>query len=576
MMRDTSSLRAVIRFLPFFAAFLFFSASGASQIDLAVELGFEGRLTPGRYAPIQIDVHGYQAVEPSRLRITQLAGNEWRGEATLQQELGYTIQSSGRYEAVIPIYDPANPIIVELVSPTDTVLASRIINQRSTMRPVPYPVLDKQLPRFDPRAAIVDPASLPTQWWAFDSAESLWVASPLPSETWTAISQWVLAGGCVVLLTGTDFYRMDSPQFRELLPVINPDVNTTSLGRTYLSGSHPGAVIDLLSDEGFPLLLHSNYGAGTVSLITVEAASLSVEDLQAIYTHISPSALLTLAEATESILGSQTLVTLNSLLILGMLALLGIVVCICAFVGRRNPRAGWALLLISALSMAVYSGFTSNPATHSVALYTTNTHLYLQDHVSLSSVCSSFYSSTNESFNQMHEEGLLPLESLPQTLKRATSFDSVTTLGETRRQLSVGDMRSWHAYGRAASVFEVEMLTDSTVRINSSHPAHFDGAWILIAGLVYPVPAIQRGGHDYHLDAATSVRLAAFLAETYSQRALATLQLIREISNAFSVSQGIWLLAADDTVRLITGDITQKVRDITLVVVRAEEAKREI
>ena len=87
---------------------------------------------------------------------------------------------------------------------------------------------------------------------------------------------------------------------------------------------------------------------------------------------------------------------------------------------------------------------------------------------------------------------------------------------------------------------------------------------------------IQRGSHDYDLDAEASVRLTSFLAETYSQRAPATLQLIREIHNAFTLSQGVWLIAAAEDAQLITGDNTQKVRDITLVVVRAEEANRAI
>ncbi|MBE0635479.1 hypothetical protein IH601_05740 [Candidatus Bipolaricaulota bacterium] len=203
---------------------------------MTVELGFEGRLTPGHYAPIQIQVHDYQEVGPSRLRVVQVAGNAWRGEATLQQELGYAIQSSGQYEAVIPIYDPVNPITIELLSATDTVLATKTIDLRGTMRPTPFPVLDKQLPRFDDRAAVIDASLLPTQWWALDSAESLWVASPLPSETWTAISQWVLTGGSLVIVTGTNFYRMDSPILRELLPVSNPEIITTPLGTTYLSG----------------------------------------------------------------------------------------------------------------------------------------------------------------------------------------------------------------------------------------------------------------------------------------------------------------------------------------------------
>ncbi|MCK5584565.1 hypothetical protein KAJ02_00665, partial [Candidatus Bipolaricaulota bacterium] len=150
MMRASYLLRSLLRFLVFLAALLLLSFSSSAQ-TLSVELGFEGRLTPGRYAPILIEVHDYRTVGSSRLRITQLAGNAWRGEATLQQELSYSIQSNGQYAAVIPIYDPVNPIVVELLSSTNSVLATKTIDLRGTMRPAPYPVLDKQLARFDDR-----------------------------------------------------------------------------------------------------------------------------------------------------------------------------------------------------------------------------------------------------------------------------------------------------------------------------------------------------------------------------------------------------------------------------------------
>jgi len=576
MMRDSSSLQTVIRPLAFLAVLLVFSATGVAQTYLAVELGFEGRLTPGHYAPIQIDVHNYQEVEASRLRIVQLAGNEWRGEATLQQELDYAIQSSGRYEAVIPIYDPVNPIIIELLSATDTVLATVTVDLRATMRPMPYPVLDKQLPRFDARAAVIDTQSLPTDWWALDSAESLWVASPLPSETWTAISQWVLAGGSLVIVTGTNFYRMDSPILRRLLPVSNPEIVMTDLGTSYLAGSYAATTIDMISNEQFPLLLHSRYGAGNISLVTVQPQSLSVEDLQLMSTYVPLSQLITLREPTESILGAQTVVALNSLLVLGMIALLCVIVCVCSVVGRRKPRIGWVLFLASMLTITVSSGFASNPATHAVDTYTICSSLYVQDVVSFVTVSSSIYSTTSKPLIQSHKVEILPLHFLPRTLAGTTSFDNLAAVGETSQQVADGTMRSWHAYGAAASTFELEMLSDLVVRIANFHPTDFDTGWMIIDGIVYPLADVTRGTADYALDPASSVRLATFMADGYSQHASPTLRYIREVRDVFPLSKGVWLIAAADDERLLTGELAQKVRDITLVVVHGEEANHEI
>lgn len=567
MMRASHLLRSLLRFFAFSAVLLLLSFLSSAQ-TLSVELGFEGRLTPGYYAPILIEVHDYRATGSSRLRITQLAGNEWRGEATLQQELSYAIQSSGQYEAVIPIYDPVNPIIVELISSTGEILAIAPIDLRGTMRPMPYPVLDKQLPRFDDRAAIIDLSSLPTQWWGLDGAESLWVASPLPSETWTAISQWVLAGGSLVVLTGTNFYRMDSPILRELLPVSNPEVITTDQGTFYLAGSHSRASIDLLSAEGFPLLLHSTYGAGRVALISVGAQSVSVEDLQLIGAHIAPSRLIALQESTESILGAQTVVSLNSLLVLAMIVLLGSLVCVCAMVGRRKPRLGWTILLVCAPAITVSSGFASNPVIHTVDLYEVTTQLYVQDSVSFLSVSSSLYSRIDETIIQAHNEDILPLQFNPRTLKGPNSYDCLTVAGATKQQLSAGETRQWHAYGPASSVFDLESLSDTAVRISNTHPTDFDAAWILIDGTVYPIAKVQRGNHEYVLDPAFSISMSAFISTAYTQHASSVLRLISDVKDVLPLSKGIWLIATANEVQLIAEDITRKVRDITLVIAR--------
>jgi len=575
-MRDSHSRRSLLGFAVVSAALLLLSSSSSAQVKLSIELGFEDRLTPGHYAPILIEVHDYRAAESSYLRIIQRAGNAWRGEATLQQDLDYAIQSSGRYEAVIPIYDPLNPIAVELVSSTGEVLARETVDLRGTMRPTPYPVLDRQLPRFDDRAAIVASSSLPTQWWGFDSAESLWVASSLSSETWTAISQWVLAGGSLIVLTGSNFYRMDSPIFRDLLPISNPKVVTTDHGTTYLSGSHADATIDLLSDEGFPLLLHSDYGAGRISLVSVQAQLLSVEDLKEISTHIEPSTLLTLRAPTESILGSERIVTLNSLLLLGMITLLCLLVCVCVLIGRRNPRAGWATLVTCMIGLAVSSGFASIPAEHTVDIYIVNTLFYLQTDVSLLSVFSSLYSEISTPFIQTHVEGIIPLQFLPRTLNVTDSLDSLTGQGETKWQISFGGTRQWHAYGSTASLLDFEFLSNSVVRVNNYHPGKFDTAWVFIDGMVYPIAEIYHGNHEYILDPVSSFRLSALMADGYTQHEPSELQLVREVREVLSLSKGTWLVAAANEVRLIANDITQKVRDITLVVAQGEKEEREI
>lgn len=576
MMPASCLPRSLLCFVACLGVVLLFSWPLAAEVELTVQLGFEGRLTPGHYAPIQIEVHDYRAFDSSRIRIVQLAGNEWRGEAAIQLELGYAIQSDGRYEAVIPVYDPVNPIVVELVSSTDTVLASTTLDLRGTMRPALFPVLDKQIPRFDDRAAVVDITSLPTQWWAFDSVESLWVASPLPNETWSAVSQWVLAGGSLVLLTGTNFYRMDSPDLRDLLPLSNPVLAVSELETTYLAGSLGDATIGMLSDEGFPLLIQSSHGAGQVSLVTVQAQSLSAESLNNIGQHVSPSQLIALRDSTEQILGAQTLETLNSVFVLLMIALLGLVVGACAVIGRRNRKSGWSSLLVCVIGLSVSSGLASNPTIHAIDLYSVIMRVHIEAGYGLSAVFSSLYSQIDDPFIQRHEEEIIPVQFLPRTLKGMTSYDLSTIPAQTEMRVPFGEARHWYAYGAASSLFDVELESDSSVQISNYHALAFDTAWIIIDGMAYSISRVQRGIHNYSFAPESAVRLGTFFSSGYEQEDMATLLLVHELREAFPLNRGVWLIAVADTEQIATEETTQKVRDITLVVVQGEEVDREI
>jgi len=577
MKRYLFSLRTQRCSIACVAGLLLVSASVSAQVELSVQLGFENRVTPGHYAPIQVEVRNVHGFGAARLRIIQLVGNEWRGEATIQQELGHAIQSDGVYEAVIPTYDPLNPIVVELVSSTDIVLASTTTDLRGTMRSSPYPVLDKKIARFDDRAAVIDMTSLPTQWWAFDSAETLWVASPLPSEAWTAISQWVLAGGSVVLLTGSEFYRMDSPILRELLPLSNPVLADSDRGTTYLSGSLKEATISMLSSEGFPLLIQATHGAGHVSLVTMQAQFLSVGTLESIGEQVASSRLITLRDPTEYILGEQKIVALNSLFVLAIIAVLALGVSACALIARRSPKMGWIILLVVVAGSAVSSGFVSNPATHVVELYAVNTTLYVEVRFGLSIRYSSLYSQTNNPFMQPHKEGIIPVLFLPRTLTGMDSYDSSTFSERTDMRVLSGKMRHWHAYGAASSMFDVRLLSESTIRIGNHYALDFDASWVSIDGMVHSIAGIARGIHEYSLIPKSAVRLAAFVdSDDADELSMPELMLIRELRESFPLDKGVWLIAFADEERISARELAQKVRDITLVAVQGEEVHREI
>lgn len=555
------------------AAMLLVSMSLSAQVELSAQVGFENRVTPGHYAQLRVEVRNISDVlnsDMARLRIIQLVGNEWRGEAVIRTKLGQVIQSDGVYEAVIPIYDPVNPLVVELTSSNDIVLARTQIDLRMTMHPVRSPVLDKTIPRFDARAAVIDPASLPTLWWALDGADSLWVASALPDTVWTAVSQWVLAGGSLVLLTGTDFHRMDSRMLRDLLPISTPVLALSDLGTSYVSGSPRQASISMFSDEGWPLLIQGSYGAGSVSLVTVQAQSLSVETLTMIAGQIASSQLISLGDATEHILGEQKIGTLDSLFVLVMMGLLALGASLCAIVGRRNPATGWIVFFSTVVALSVLSGLTANRTGRVIDVYAVNTHLYFEANVGFYAAFSSLYSRTGHPFTQAHPAGVIPIQFLPRTLERVGSFDSSTSVGGTEMRMSAGEVRHWHAYGAAASMLDIEQLSDSIIRIHNHSSLEFDAGWVLIDGMVHPLTGLDSGVHDYSIDPESAVRLGIFVGSP-SARHLPALVLIRQLRQSFPLDNGVWLIAFADDGQISYADSRQKVRDITLVISRERD-----
>ncbi|MCK4570585.1 hypothetical protein KAT84_01420, partial [Candidatus Bipolaricaulota bacterium] len=151
-----------------------------------------------------------------------------------------------------------------------------------------------------------------------------------------------------------------------------------------------------------------------------------------------------------------------------------------------------------------------------------------------------------------------------------------TSPAHTGMSILPGSMRHWHAYGTAASLFDVKLLSDSSVRISSHSPLDFAAGWVIIDGMVHSITGVRRGVYEYSFVPESAVRLATFVGSAYTHEMTSALLLIRELQAAFSLTKGIWLITVADTERIGSGEITRKVRDITLVVVRGEEIGSEI
>jgi len=546
-------------------------ASGAAQTQLSVSLGFENRTTPGRYAPVTIEVQNLATSESAQLQSIQPVGNEWRGEAEMRIELAQAIQSDGEYTRVLPVYDPANPITFELLSSTGEVLATAELDLRDGFRAGPYPVYDRTLPRFDEEAALVDVATLPRDWWAYDSAESVWIASALSDESWDALTRWVLAGGSLVVLTGSDFYRMDTPALRALLPVDEPTLAVSSSGASYLSGTFDVDTVVVESDEGFPLLIQAQSGAGTVSLVTVRAGTLSTPQLADIAERVPTASLMQLDEVADALLGAEHVTTLSKAALLLLIGL-GIAVVIAATIlGRWKERWGWGAMGMGAVLLSVLSGIISNPAKQVVDVYIYNTQVSVITRVGIELVASSLYSRTDQPFQQAHAGGLMPILALPRSLRGVDSYSVSTGAGATAMSILSGEVRSWHAYAPCATLVHVHREDANSVQI--SNYLGFEHAWMVIDGHVYPLDVLQEGTHTYPVMDSLG-RLPTFIGEARGGPDEPVARILDAVRSRIPIQEGVWLVAGSIREETSIDGVAEKVRDLSLVIAQDWEATR--
>ncbi len=569
-MRDPSSLRLPLCVAVGFTVLWAVSPCLSAQVELTAQLGFENRVTSEHYAPIRVEIHGLSETRTARLTVVQPIGNAWRGKASAEQDLGYAVGSDGVYSNAVPVYDPVNPVTIELRADDGTLLADTRLDLRATLRTTPFLVLDKQIPRFDEDAALIDVLTLPRRWWAFDCARSVWLASPLTTDAWTSISQWVVAGGSLVLLTGTDFYRMDSPELRWLLPISDPHLVTGDVGTPHIEGILGDATVELVSDEGYPLLIQAPRGAGDVSLITVAARSLDADRLRAIADRISPSGLISVADATSQLLGEQPISTLSALDVIFLTVLMAAITTSSALIGRRNWKLGWSVLVGGCIAASVSFGYMSNPVNVRSDLIVTNTALSIDISVPLTIVSSSMYAQTSATVPMPHETGMIPEESLPRTLNDGVSYDFQTFPAYTDVDVQPGETRSWRGYGADSPLMDVEAFSDSSIRIRQFYPFDFEDAWVIIDGMAYPIPTIVQGVQEYSFDPQSAVRVGVLAGSGSSGDTRAATLVIRDLRESLPLQEGVWLIAVSDRSHVEHAELTQKVRDLTVVVVSDE------
>ncbi|MEA3238748.1 MAG: hypothetical protein U9Q94_03080 [Candidatus Bipolaricaulota bacterium] len=141
-----------------------------------------------------------------------------------------------------------------------------------------------------PDTVQVDETHLPTKWLSYDGVRSLWIGrtvGDLTAAQEEAIYRWTSAGGITVIFTGRDFFRLDSPLVRDIIPFTNPRITD---GKDLVGDLRSGAEVVLRGSTGELLL------------VTLDVFSLSEAQHTQLADLVPSAALVDLSNVTASML----------------------------------------------------------------------------------------------------------------------------------------------------------------------------------------------------------------------------------------------------------------------------------
>jgi len=540
-------------------------ARAETTFDVVVGLG--DHAVTGRLAPIRLTLPGLTG-DVARLRILQDVGNAWRGETTMSFEVPLVLSDAGDCEEVLPLYDVALPLRIELLSADGRVLAQKEVDLRSKKEDEPFPVgVGFFSTPFADRSVLLSPAELPRDWSAYAAAESVWIGrtrNGLDADRWDALARWVLSGGTLVVFTGGDFFLLDAPRLRDLLPIANPILTEREDGTGVLTGDLRGDAAVLQSKGGVPWLIARRYGGGSVLFVSTDAASLNREESAEIRGHVPRARALSLVEATSDLLDQQPIDHPDAwaaALVVGLA-----IIALLSLVARCEwrPSRGLALLGVFgllALSSCLY--LYANPSRVVSDMYQTNTRVSVYGSLGVSVSCSALFSSSRRPAEVDVRLDSAPFELLSRSFESG-SYNLAYHEGTARIELAPGERRLLAAQETVPARLQARLNGDEEVRLTSRLPQRIPDALLLIDGEAFLLPALEpREEATVYLGSPLpSGRVHLGVEGDPLERLLAA------AARTLPLDQGAWLVAGEVTEMWREGGGARtKVRDVSLYVV---------
>lgn len=550
----------------FVVAFVLITVGATATPRLAVAVGFDGRFLPEYLAPLRVEIAGAGNSFTGFLLVTQKVGNPWRGEAESRTKIPLRLSGTAEQDHVIPIYDFIDPLRVELVTEEAHVLAEEVVELRAYRKEAAFPVAVGALsPHFDETFVAIDPNALPVEWAAYEAVSSLWIGSltdGISGDRWKAIGQWVLAGGTLVLFSGADFYLLDSPSLRELLPLADPTLSDSN-GLTTLHGElRPGAD-NVLGRDDLPLVVLGRYGAGAVFLSTVRPADLAQDEFSEIVAAVAPANLLSLGSGVED-LGEATSLQRPGFAAGSLLVLVGL--CGFTLIIHRTKRTKQTVVALAAVSVVLcaLSGLYINQGKVLADVYLINTSLCIQAYFgSAIDYLGLFRATASQAPIDVQGSGAL-IQELPRSLQEHDLSIEAEGNGASL-SLERGERRTLRAFSSSVLPVTVSTLEGGKVRVGNRSDGPLQTAVVIVGETAFPIGEVPVGEESFALRNAVALK-DVVLGQEYCTA------LFRTLCADFFWGEGVWLVGVRERRSVQrSGNTRTKVRDLLLVAVAGED-----
>ncbi len=551
------------------------AARGAPSIE--VQIGFNGHVVPERYAPLRVRVHGYDGAGDAQVVVTQQLGNEWRDTATVRQELDLVVASDGSYTTVLPIYEPLNPISVALIDEAGRTVAETSVNLRETRHLADFSLLYGSLPySIGDDVTQVAAVDLPSSWWAFDAIRSFWISAPLPQEAWPAIARWVLSGGSVVLASGPDYFRYDSPDLREILPLDDPAIGTLPDGLLYLSGTlKPGASV-ALSREDVPLLVDWSYGAGHLAVMALRPVDLTEAEFTRIAETLPGSTRISMTPVSETLLGGLPVARPTHLAVLLLIAACVVGLVVVTTVARRHRWPGTIAAVCVFAGLSGWSGFLGNSSNTISTVYAINTSLHVIESFGIEIDSLSFYCSDAGRHAYALASETIPAQAPPSRLAehpiytfmpRPTAtpwvYEHIASPGGVLTSAAEIGQKTFYSYASSPSLLRLTYdPTDALATLDNQAEEQLVDGWLVVDGQGVRVRQVSRGTQTVRLQAEGT------LAALFGQAADPAPFVLQHLAEELPLQHGVWFIALSALEDVPSQQPGQEVRHLGVYVVK--------